>query len=192
MTIRSYDLSIISAEEAADRLGVKAAEAEELLDDDPWLQPRHYGDEATIAANRATIALDILALRKAQVALSRAFVFDEIQAIRGAVHPFFAGIENDHAAISAKLMRHRHRGYREGWQQGLEEGEKLADLHRKINQAVSDALGQDITQSWHDLGEKVEKVVKENAYYRSQLKELEEQIERLERQLLRHDPPKGL
>jgi hypothetical protein len=74
MTTRSYDLSIISDQEASERLGIKAAEAEELLE----------GDIDTIVietdstdpdgawvrgANRATIALDILALRKAQVAL---------------------------------------------------------------------------------------------------------------------------
>lgn len=33
--------------------------------------------------------------------------------------------------------------------------EKRSELHAKINQAVSDALSQDIGQSWHDLGKKV-------------------------------------
>lgn len=33
--------------------------------------------------------------------------------------------------------------------------ESRADLHANINQAVSDALGQTVGASWHDLGEKV-------------------------------------
>jgi hypothetical protein len=68
MTIRAYDLSIISDQEAADRLGVIAAEREDYLDD--VVGSTDIPDAAWVmAANRATIALDLLALRKAQVAL---------------------------------------------------------------------------------------------------------------------------
>jgi hypothetical protein len=36
------------------------------------------------------------------------------------------------------------------------EGEvKRADLHADINRAVSNALGQDFGDTWHDLGDKV-------------------------------------
>lgn len=80
MSVVSYDLSIISELEAADRLGVMAAEMEELLEDhDPgypaWSIQQHTdpSSSAVEAANRATIALDILALRKAQVAMMTLF-----------------------------------------------------------------------------------------------------------------------
>lgn len=39
--------------------------------------------------------------------------------------------------------------------QELEEEKRAGDLHRKINQDVSDALGQSFGESWHDLGAKV-------------------------------------
>jgi hypothetical protein len=74
-TLRTYDLSIISAQEAAERLGVIAAEREERFDE--WgaagriKQNRMTPDEAYVyGANRATVALDVLALRKAQVLLT--------------------------------------------------------------------------------------------------------------------------
>jgi hypothetical protein len=80
MTRSSYDLSIISDQEATDRLGVMAGEREEMLDqledsrENEWLFGRSENEIEGFSANRATIALDILALRKAQVALDRRVV----------------------------------------------------------------------------------------------------------------------
>jgi hypothetical protein len=152
LTIRSYDLSIISDQEAADRLGVIAAEREDHLDN--VVGSTDIPDAAWVmAANRATIALDLLALRKAQVALSPQF--------RGAVHPFFAGIDpNDHTAIDKKL------------DELMDAGERSCDLHRKINQGVSNALGQDIGESWHDLGEKVAALKRERDELKERLEDM--------------------
>lgn len=39
-----------------------------------------------------------------------------------------------------------------------EDDNRSAELHRRINQGVSDALGQPFGASWHDLPEKVRKL----------------------------------
>lgn len=74
-TIRSYDLSIISDQEAADRLGMLAAESEDFglegAEEDIREGLKSAGLTYAYARGITSRALDVLALRKAQVALSR-------------------------------------------------------------------------------------------------------------------------
>jgi hypothetical protein len=71
--IRAYDLSIMSLAEAADRLGLLAAEREDYLE-----EALHSWDPYENARFKAGMALDILALRKAQVALTQLTACPEV------------------------------------------------------------------------------------------------------------------
>lgn len=132
MTIRSYDLSIISDQEAADRLGLLAASKEEDLEnpilvellqlerdnvDTPYIflrEPQLGGQWA------GRQALDVLALRKAQVALDRR--------VRGSVHPFFRDVDlNDSAAITAALAAQNKRSWIDGYLKGMQATGAMVD-----------------------------------------------------------------
>jgi hypothetical protein len=150
-------------QEKAMRLTSQIRRVERLLDNPPPSSPTVEQPSRSPAVEDAKINALIAATN-----LRSAYLGDNVSARQHAESVHVQALDALIAAVRAES------------QQKIEQADARAELHAKINRDVSDALGQNIGESWHDLGAKVA-ALRVKAEQDTKIKELTKELHNVDR-----------